>query len=89
MFYTLRNSFPAYNPLLEKLNASDDTSKQMKISIYEAQNTAYPRALTPAFNEYSSVINSVWMDTRNGEDVEETIEWAIEEYAAQTIKYKN
>ena len=40
------------------------------------------------YNEYSSVINSVWMDTRNGEDVEETIEWAIEEYAAQTIKYK-
>ena len=39
--------------------------------------------------EYSSVINSVWSDTRNGEDVEETIEWAIEEYAAQTIKYKN
>ncbi len=88
MFYTLRGTFPAYNPLLEKLAASEETAKEMKISIHEAQNTAYPRALTPAFNEYSTVLNSVWMDTRNGENVEETIEWAIEEYAAQTVKYK-
>ncbi len=88
-FYELRGMLPVYATLLEKLAADENTPKNMKIAISESQNTAYPRALTPAFNEYSSVINAVWSDTRNGEDVDETIEWAIEEFEAQTLKYKN
>ena len=88
MFYDLRGMIPTYVPLLDKLANDENTVGWMKLAITESKTTAYPRALTPAFNEYSSVINSVWSDTRNGEDVEETIEWAIEEYAAQTIKYK-
>ena len=79
---------PTYLPLLDKLSADESTVDWMKLAITESKTTAYPRALTPAFNEYSAVLNAVWSDTRNGEDVDETIEWAIEEYAAQTQKYK-
>lgn len=87
MMYEQQNMLPAYIPLLEELKASEDTPGFIKIAIEESMTTALPRALTPAFNEYSAVLNAVWSDTRNGEDVEETIEWAIEEYAAQTVKY--
>lgn len=86
-FYSMRNNFTAYIPLLNKIAADENTGEQMKIAIWEAQNTAYPRALTPAYNEYSAILDAVWSDVRNGEDVEETIEWAIEEFASQTIKY--
>ena len=88
LFYETDGMIPTYLPLLDKLSADESTVDWMKLAITESKTTAYPRALTPAFNEYSAVLNAVWSDTRNGEDVDETIEWAIEEYAAQTQKYK-
>ena len=88
MFYTLRNSFPAYNPLLEKLNASDDTSKQMKISIYEAQNTAYPRPSTVAYGEFETIIGSTFSDIRNGVDVTEALDSAVMQINTQLQMYE-
>lgn len=88
LFYETDGMIPTYLPLLDKLSADESTVDWMKLAITESKTTAYPRALTPAFNEYSAVLNAVWSDTRNGENVDETIEWAIEEYAAQTQKYK-
>lgn len=88
LFYDTDGMIPTYVPLLDKLAATEDTHDWMKLAITESMTTAYPRAMTPAFNEYSAVLNALWSDIRNGEDVEETIEFAIEEYAAQTVKYK-
>ena len=38
----------------------------MKIAAYEAANTAYPRAVTPVFGEYSTILDQAWEDVRNG-----------------------
>ena len=64
--------------IIDDENASND----MKIAAYEAANTAFPRAVTPVFGEYSDVINSAWEDVRNGADVEETLNYAVEQFAS-------
>ena len=87
-WYDSKETFMAYQPLLDELEADPNTRAHMKIAFYEAAHTAYPRAMTPAFNEYSAVINALWSDVRNGEDVQECIDWAIEEYAAQVQKFQ-
>lgn len=87
MFYNIDGMIPTYVPLLDKLSTSDDTAAWMKLAIEESKTTAYPRAVTPAFNEYSAVLNALWSDVRNGEDVQECIDYAIESYADQCRKY--
>lgn len=87
-FYQMKGNFPAYIPLLDKLGELDTTPGYMKIAFYEAVNTAYPRALTPAFSEYSAIINALWEDVRNGEDIDEVISDSIDEYASQCVKYQ-
>ena len=43
-----------------------NASMNMKIAAYEAANTAVPRAVTPVFGEYSTVLDQAWEDVRNG-----------------------
>ena len=48
----------------------------MKIAAYEAANTAVPRALTPGFTEYDTIIQNTWEDIKNGADVKEALDTA-------------
>lgn len=41
----------------------------MEMAEYEVKNTALVRAVTPAFNEYSTAMNALWDNVRNGADV--------------------
>lgn len=41
----------------------------MVMAEYEVKNTALVRAITPAFNEYSTAMNALWDNVRNGADV--------------------
>ena len=41
----------------------------MIMAEYEVKNTALVRAITPAFNEYSTAMNALWDNVRNGADV--------------------
>lgn len=41
----------------------------MIMAEYEVKNTALVRAITPAFNEYSTVMNALWDNVRNGAEV--------------------
>lgn len=56
---------------------SGDQAEYLKIGAYEAQNTAVARALTPGFNEYSTILDAAWEDVRNGADVKETLDSAV------------
>ena len=72
------------NEIMENPEAAPD----MKIAAYEAANTAVPRAVTPVFGEYSAVLDQAWEDVRNGADVKETLDNAIEQFDSATASYK-
>ena len=38
----------------------------LRIAQYEGAHTALVRAVTPAFNEYTTAVNAMWEDVRNG-----------------------
>ena len=65
---------------LKELMESNEASNDMKIAAYEAANTAVPRAVTPQFGEYSTILNNAWEDVRNGADVTETLNSAVEQF---------
>mgnify|MGYP001073291938 FL=1 len=59
----------------------------MVMAEYEVKNTALVRAITPAFNEYSTAMNALWDNVRNGaevagavDDCKAELETAFKEY---------
>ena len=59
----------------------------MIMAEYEVKNTALVRAITPAFNEYSTAMNAVWDNVRSGaevagavDDCKAELETAFKEY---------
>ncbi len=57
----------------EKIMNSEDAAEYMKIAAYESANTAVPRALTPGYTEYDTIIQNTWEDIKNGSDVTESL----------------
>ena len=58
-------------PALERQFTDElkEAKPYMVMAEYEVKNTALVRAITPAFNEYSTAMNALWDNVRNGEDV--------------------
>lgn len=76
---------------IEKQNEiaeSEDASDEMRIAVYEAANTAVPRAVTPVFSEYSTALDQAWEDVRNGADVETALDTAIDQFDSAIASYK-
>lgn len=72
----------------EEITNDENASKAMKIAAYEAANTAVPRAVTPAFGEYSTALDTMWEDVRNGANVEDAIAAAIDQFNSATAAYE-
>ena len=87
MWMVVENPVPSRLSLQEEMMHSENASKVMQIAAYEAAHTAFPRAVTPAFGEYSDVINSAWEDVRNGANVEDTLNYAVEQFASAVAAY--
>jgi len=79
---------PSTTTGVENILKSDTAEKYMKIAAYEAANTAVPRALTPGYNEYDSVIESTWDDIKNGADVKESLDGAVKQLESLLSKLK-
>jgi ABC-type glycerol-3-phosphate transport system substrate-binding protein len=60
----------------------------MKIAAFEAANTAVPRALTPGYPEYSTIMDAAFEDIRNGSNVKNTLDNAVREINTALAKYK-
>jgi ABC-type glycerol-3-phosphate transport system substrate-binding protein len=60
----------------------------MKIAAFEANNTAVPRALTPGYPEYSTIMDAAFEDIRNGSNVKNTLDNAVRDINAALAKYK-
>ncbi len=72
----------------EEIANDPNASNAMKIAAYEAANTAVPRAVTPAFGEYSTALDTMWEDVRNGANVEDAITMAIDQFNSATAAYE-
>lgn len=73
---------------VEALMNSEDAEGYMKIAAYESANTAVPRALTPGFTEYDTIIQNTWEDIKNGADVQEALDSAAEKIETAMEQYK-
>lgn len=60
----------------------------MVIAEYEVKNTSLVRAITPAFNEYSTAMNAMWDNIRNGADIKESVNNCIAELNTAFKEYK-
>ena len=88
LWYKGYNILPTKVAILQEMEATPDLDKALKIAAYEAQHTAVLRAMTPGFSEYQTVMNAAWEDVRNGEDVTETLNYAVEQLTPMLAAYK-
>lgn len=82
MWLEIRGEMPARNSVLEKIMSDDDAPVHLKMGAYEAIHSAVARAVTPSYNEYSTILDNLWEDVRNGEDVQEVVKDSIEQFDA-------
>ncbi len=87
MWLDIRGEMPARKDKLQAIIDNPDSPRYLKIGAYEAINTAYPRALTPAYNEYSTIIDNLWADVRNGADINEVVNSSISQFESAAAKY--
>lgn len=88
MWLNSNGDVPATKAGAEMIMESADAQEYMKIAAYESANTAVPRALTPGFTEYDTIIQNTWEDIKNGSDVRESLDNAAEKIDKAMEKYK-
>jgi len=88
LWYEGYNILPTKVAILQEMEKDPNLDKALKIAAYEAQHTAVLRAMTPGFSEYQTIMNAAWEDVRNGEDVTETLNYAVEQLKPALEAYK-
>ena len=61
----------------------------LAIAQYEGANTALVRAKTPAFNEYSTSVNALWENVRNGADPAQAAQDCVDELTTAFLEYED
>ncbi|MDR0473046.1 MAG: extracellular solute-binding protein [Treponema sp.] len=82
------NDVPSTQSAISTIQNDPNASPIMKIAAYEAANTAVPRALTPGYPEYSTIIDGTLEDIRNGSDVKQALDNAVRAINSALAKYK-
>lgn len=59
----------------------------LEIAKYEAEHTACVRAVTPAFNEYSAALSTMWEDIRNGAAIEDAMGSTVNQIDSALSEY--
>ena len=88
MWLDANNDVPSRKDKLEEIMNNDNAADYYKIGAYEAIHTAVTRAVTPGFNEYSTILDSTWEDVRNGADVKEALDKAVEQINTAMKEYR-
>jgi len=73
---------------VDELMNSEDAEQYMKIAAYESANTAVPRAITPGYQEYDTIVQNTWEDIKNGSDVTESLNSAASKIEDAMAAYK-
>ena len=88
MWLKANGDVPSTKTALDEVITSEDAEGYLKIAAYEAANTAVPRALTPGYSEYNIILDATWEDIRNGADVTDSLNYAVEQIESALAKYK-
>lgn len=88
MWLVANGDVPARKDKLQEIMDNADAPGFQKIAAFEATYTAVPRALTPGFSEYSTVLDATWEDIRNGADVKGALDSAVQQLNSALEKYK-
>jgi ABC-type glycerol-3-phosphate transport system substrate-binding protein len=88
LFCTGTSQIPANKNAIDLIEKDPNANPVMKIAVYEAVHTAVPRALTPGYPEYSTVIDSMWEDVRNGANIKSALDKAVLDINSAMTKYK-
>lgn len=88
MWLEINSDVPSTMSAIEALQSDPEGDPLMAIAAYEAENTSVPRALTPGYPEYSSIMDATFEDIRNGSDVKGSLDNAVEQINGALAKYK-
>jgi fructooligosaccharide transport system substrate-binding protein len=88
MWLEINGDVPARKTKLDDIINDPTSAGYLKIGAYEAANTSVPRALTPGYSEYSTILNATWEDVRNGADVKTALDSAVEQINSAMAKYE-
>ena len=77
MWLGINNDVPSTLSAIAALEADAEANPIMAIAAFEAANTAVPRALTPGFPEYATILDATFDDIRNGADVRSALDEAV------------
>ncbi len=88
MYLEWIGDMPARESKIKEILDNPDAPGYLKVGAYEAANTAVPRALTPGYSEYSTVIDATLENIRNGAEVKGALDSAVEQINASMAKYK-
>ncbi len=87
MWLEANGDVPATVAGVETMMKSDKAPEYMKIAAYESANTAVPRAMTPGYTEYDTIIQNTWEDIKNGSDVSDSLKNAVNKIEKVMEKY--
>jgi ABC-type glycerol-3-phosphate transport system substrate-binding protein len=79
---------PAQKQAIDAVEKDPNADPILKIAVHEAIYTAVPRALTPGYSEYSTVIDAMWEDVRNGANIKSALDKAVQDINSAMAKYK-
>jgi ABC-type glycerol-3-phosphate transport system substrate-binding protein len=82
------NDVPSTQSAITAIQNNANADPVMKIAAFEAANTAVPRALTPGYPEYSTIMDAAFEDIRNGSNVKTTLDNAVRDINSALAKYK-
>lgn len=88
MWLDINHDVPSTKAAVDAILNDENADGIMKIAAYEAANTAVPRALTPGYTEYDTVITNTWEDIRNGTEVKTALDNAVSQINTAMEKYQ-
>jgi ABC-type glycerol-3-phosphate transport system substrate-binding protein len=88
LWLAANNDVPSTMSASNAIQNNPNADPIMKIAAFEAANTAVPRALTPGYPEYSTIMDAVFEDIRNGSNVNTTLNNAVRDINSALAKYK-
>lgn len=84
----INGDIPSTQRAIEAIQNDPNSNPVKVIASEEAATTAVPRALTPGYSEYSSIMDATFEDIRNGSDVKGALDSAVEQINGALAKYK-
>jgi len=88
LWLAANNDVPATLAAINEILRNPDSHPLMRIAAFEAANTAVPRALTPGYPQYSTIMDATFEDIRNGSNVRTALDNAVRAINSAFAQYR-